>query len=162
MKINSNLFNFNFFLSGKKKVDNLEQGAKENGGATKFSDAVYSNYSKDEYIRVNNTNNTISILIPSTIDVNTNIDNEEYVIKYNSIIKNQYNSSDTVYYNTKGSWYSEDLNTVIVEDITIISINLKKVTIKDILFFKDLALQVKKDMNQEGVSIIINDALCIA
>jgi hypothetical protein len=162
MKINSNLFNFNFFLSDKKKVDSLEQGAKENGGATRFKDAIYSNYSKDEYIRVNNTNNTISILIPSTIDVNNSIDNEEYVIKYNSIIKNNYNSSDTIYYNTKGSWYSEDLDAVIVEDITIISLNLKKVTIKDILFFKNLALQVKKDMKQEGVSIIINDALCIA
>lgn len=162
MKINSNLFNFNFFLSGKKKVNSLEQGAKEYGGATKFSDAVYSNYSKDEYIRVNNSNNTISILIPSTIDVNTRIDNEEYVIKYDSIIKSHYNTSDTVYYDTKGSWYSEDLDTVVIEDITILSINLKKVTIKDILFFKNLALQVKKDMKQEGVSIIINDALCIA
>lgn len=161
MKINSNLFNFSFFLSGKKQVTDLETGAKENGGATRFSDAIYSNYSKDEYIKVNNSNNTISILIPSTIDVNNSIDNEEYVVKYNSIVKNHYNSSDTIYYKTKGSWYSEDLDAVIIEDITILSINLKRVNIKDILFFQALALQIKKDMKQEGVSIIINDALCI-
>jgi hypothetical protein len=162
MKINSNLFNFNFFLSGKKQVDSLEEGAKKYGGATRFKDAIYSNYEKDEYIKVNDINNTISILIPSTVDVNNNINNKKYVIKYNSIIKNQYNNSNTIYYKTKGSWYSEDLDTVIIEDITVITINLKKVTIKDILFFKALALQVKRDMKQEGVSIIINDALCIA
>ena len=50
---------------------------------------------------------------------------------------------------------------VVIEDITIIEIDLQKVTELDIKFFQKLALEIKKVMNQEGVSFTINNALAI-
>ena len=162
MLINSNLFSFNFFLGGRKQVNSLEQGAIDNGGATKINNKIYSNIETNEYIKVNNEGNTISILIPSTLNTDKQINNTKYVKRYNNILNKFYNSNDIIYYSTQGSWYSEDLQKVVVENITIISLNIKKVTVADISLFNLLALQVKKDMKQEGVSVLINDALCIA
>jgi len=42
-KIDSKKFNFSFFLSNKVKVNNLEEAAKQHGGATlNFDTFVYS------------------------------------------------------------------------------------------------------------------------
>ena len=65
------------------------------------------------------------------------------------------------YYKTKGSWYSEDMQKVVIEDITIITLKLDQLTETDIQIFIDLAEIIKKDMKQEGVSIAINTALAI-
>ena len=80
-KINSNLFNFSFFLSGNKQVESLQEGAKKYGGATEFEDGVYSNIEGNKYIEILPENNEISIFIPSTMDVKNKIDNDYYVKK---------------------------------------------------------------------------------
>ena len=38
--INSNLFNFSFFLSDNKKVSSLNEGAKKYGGATEYDNGT--------------------------------------------------------------------------------------------------------------------------
>lgn len=160
-KINSNLFNFSFFLSNRKKVESLETGAIENGGATQFNNGIYSNYEGDSNIRINEKNNTISLFIPSTMDVNKKTDNSsmiQYIVKQ---LKRAYNTDNIIYYDTKGSWYSDNLNQVIIENITIVSIDMKSVTESDINLFIQLANYIKREMQQEGVSISINSALCI-
>ncbi len=161
MKINSKLFNFSFFLSGRKKVEYLESGARQYGGATKFNDAIYSNIPGSEYIHINSNNNILSVFVPSTISINQKTNNSNMVQYCINYLKRHFNIENVIFYNTEGSWFSEDLNQVIIENITIISLNLAKVTEQDINILVELAQYIKKEMNQEGVSIAINDALAI-
>lgn len=160
--INSKLFNFSFFLSGNKKVKNLSDGAIDHGGATEFDDAIYSNIEGSDLIELKKSDNQISIFIPSTTDTDTITDNKKQVNKSVDYLKRFYSITDNLkYYKTKGSWYSEDLKKVIIEDITIVTLKLDILTESDIQIFTDLANIVKKDMSQEGVSIAINAALAI-
>lgn len=161
-KINSNKFKFQFFLSANKKVDNLEAGATKFGGATKFDNGIYSNIEGSNLIELKKSDNEISIFIPSTTDTDTKSDNQIYINKSINYLKRFYNIADNLkYYKTVGSWFSDDLNKVIVEDITIITLKLNTLTESDIKIFTELANIIKKDMNQEGVSIAINTALAI-
>lgn len=160
--INSNKFNFSFFLSDRKKVDSLEAGAIENGGATKFDNAIYSNIAKNEYIKLNEKNNNISIFIPSTMDINKNINNEYYIEKSINYLKRYYNITNNLkYYKTIGSWFSDSLQNVVYDNITIITLQLNELTETDINIFIELANIIKTEMKQEGVSIAINKSLAI-
>ena len=151
-----------FFLGGMEKVDNLEIGAQKNGGATLFKDGVFSNYDNGENnIIIDSNKNTISIIIPSTIDVDKEIDNKKYVEYYSNIIKNYAKFKNVFFYNSIGSWFSDDLNKVVIEKNTIITIEVNDLTIKDIMFMINLGKIVKKDMTQEAISVIINNALCL-
>lgn len=161
MKLNSKKFNFNFFLGGIKKVESLRAGALKNGGATKFENGIYSNIEKDEYININKDNNKISLFIPDTTDVDNKTDNTKYIEFCVNQLQNLYNNANLKYYNTQGSWYSEDLKKVVYDDITILTLQLDTITEKDIENFIDLANWIKIEMRQEGVSISINDALAI-
>ena len=151
-----------FFLGGIEKVDSLEIGAQKNGGATLFKDGIFSNYDNGENnITIDSKNNTISIIIPSTINVDKEIDNKKYVEYYSSIIKNYAKFKNVFFYNSIDSWFSDDLNKVIIEKNTIITIEVNDLTIKDIMFMINLGKIVKKDMTQEAISVIINNALCL-
>lgn len=161
MMLNSKKFNFNFFLGGIKKVESLKSGALENGGATKFESGIYSNIEKDEYININKDNNKISLFIPDTIDINNKTDNTKYIEFCVNQLQNLYSDVNLKYYNTQGSWYSEDLKKVVYDDITILTLQLDTITEKDIENFIDLANWIKIKMHQEGVSININGALAI-
>jgi hypothetical protein len=159
--INSNLFNFNFFLSNNTKVNSLESGAMSHGGATKYNDGIYSNIEGSDYITINESNNKISIFIPDTMDVNTQIDNEEYIQYSIEYIQNLYKTNEITSYQTQGSWYSDDMQKVVYDNITIISIDLVSLNEVDIKNFITLAEYIKLSMNQEGVSISINESLAI-
>ena len=151
-----------FFLGGIEKVDNLEIGARKNGGATLFKDGVFSNYDNGKNnIIIDSKKNTISIIIPSTIDADKEINNKKYVEYYSSIIKNYAKFKNVFFYNSCGSWFSDNLNKVIIEKNTIITIEVNYLTIKDIMFMINLGKIVKKDMSQEAISVIINNALCL-
>ena len=151
-----------FFLGGMEKVDSLEIGAQKNGGATLFKEGVFSNYDNGENnIIIDNKKNTISIIIPSTIDADKEINNKKYVEYYSNIIKNYAKFKNVFFYNSIGSWFSDDLNRVIIEKNTIITIEVNDLTIKDIMFMINLGKIVKKDMTQEAISVIINNALCL-
>ena len=162
LKINSKKFNFNFFLSGNKKVDNLENGAKKYGGATQFDSGIYSNIEGSQYIELKESDNEISIFIPSTTDTNIKVDNKYYINYSINYLERFYDIADNLkYYKTMGSWYSEDKEKVVIEDITIVTLKLEQLQETDIQIFIDLANWIKKEMNQEGVSIAINTALAI-
>ena len=162
LKINSKKFNFNFFLSGNKKVDTLEAGAKKYGGATKFDSGIYSNVEGSEFIKLKEADNEISIFIPSTTDTNIKVDNKYYINYSINYLERFYSITDNLkYYKTIGSWYSEDKKEVVIENITIVTLKLDQLTETDIQIFIDLANWTKKEMKQEGVSIAINTALAI-
>ena len=160
MLLNSKNFNqINFFLANKREVNSLEEGAKLYGGATLLNNKIYSNYEGDEYIKILEKNNSISIIIPSTLDADIEINNAEYVSKYLSILNKEYKNitvSDSV-----GSWYSDDLNKVIIEKNTIITINSNDRTAEDINSMLNLGILIRDDMRQEAVSVLVNDSLCI-
>lgn len=65
------------------------------------------------------------------------------------------------FYRTEGSWYSEDKNEVIIENITIITVTKDDMNPVDIYIFKLLADWIKKEMQQEGVTLAINSAMAI-
>jgi hypothetical protein len=158
--IDSRKFNFSFFLSGITKVKNLTEGALRFGGATKYDNGTYSNIPGDQYIHIQK-NNQISIFIPSTKNINQKVNNKKYIEYSLNYLERFYSIAQINYYNTKGSWYSEDKNEVIEEDITIMTVNKEELTEVDINIFVELANWIKKEMSQEGVSIAINSALAI-
>ena len=162
LKINSNKFNFQFFLSNNKKVESLETGAIANGGATQYDNGIYSNTEGSNFIELKKSDNEISVFIPSTTNINSITDNQVQINKSINYLERFYSITNNLkYYKTMGSWYSEDLKKVVIEDITIITLKLNTLTETDIKIFTDLAEIIKKDMHQEGVSIAINTSLAI-
>ena len=161
IKINSNKFGFNFFLSDRKKVNSLEAGAKTYGGATRYNNGIYSNIPGNDFIKVNGSHNTLSIFIPSTVNTDEKTDNSDMIQYSLDYLEKYYDNNDIISYATNGSWYSDDKQVTVIEDITIMSVDMETVTEKDIDIFKELALYIKQAMNQEGVSITINTALAI-
>lgn len=161
LKIDSKKFHFSFFLSDRKKVASLEEGAITYGGATQLDDGIYSNIEGGEYININENKNIIALFVPSTINIDQHINNKYYVDYCYNKIKSLYNDNNIRYYDTKGSWYSDDLQKVVIENITIITLELNIITEVDIINFINLAAWIKQEMQQEGVSIAINAALAI-
>ena len=162
MLINNNKFNqISFFLSGSVEVDNLRIGAIMHGGATLFNGIAYSNVEGSSYFTVNENKNVIRILVPTTVNVDQQINNKSYVDKYLSIILNNYRFKDIKTYKTTGSWYSEDLQKVVFDNSTVIEINMKKIDENIINYFLDMGLKIKSDMTQEAVSVFINKSLAI-
>ena len=160
MLLNSKNFNqINFFLANRREVNSLEEGAKLYGGATLLGNKIYSNYEGDEYIKILEKNNSISIIIPSTLDADIEINNAEYVSKYLSILNKEYKNINVC--DSVGSWYSDDLNKVIIEKNTIITINSNNLTAEDINSILNLGILIRDDMRQEAVSVVVNDSLCI-
>ena len=159
LKINVNNFKkVNFFLSSRTEVNSLE-AAKEYGGVTKFNGKFYSNYEKDDNITLKDGINELSVIVPSTLDADTHIDNREYVEKYLLLLAEKY--SDIKTEKSIGSWYSDDLNKVIIEENCIITISVKDASVEDINNLLELGVKIKNDMTQEAVSVLINDSLCL-
>lgn len=152
------IFKGSFILDSRVPVDSLEDGAKTYGGATQLGVYTYSNIDSGQPIELNEECNIYGIIVPSTINVNEVIDNEEYVQYVNrkmSIIAN------TEVYAGAGSWYSSDLNEVIVENNNIVTMITDMEPSIVLQYMRLIALNLKDMMSQEGVSIIVNDGLVI-
>lgn len=168
-KIDSKKFNFNFFLSERTKVNDLDQAARKHGGATKNidTDEIFSNIPGSEFISIKKGSmNTLSVYIPDTISVNEKINKEQHQEVVYEIVHRIYDKYKAlgvtpVYEKGLGSWYSEDLQQVVYDNIIIASVDLDDVTQADIKFFIGLAKFIKKQMRQEGVTITINTAMAI-
>jgi len=167
MKINSKKFNFSFFLSDRKPVQNLDQAAREYGGATLNLDTgeQYSNIPGDEFIRLKTGRelNTLSVFIPDTYAISEAADKELIRNVTSTVVQRIYKKYDFIAFPEKGlgSWWSEDKQDVVYDNIQIINIHLENVSEADIRFLVDLGLYVKKEMKQESVAIGINDALAL-
>ena len=156
-------FGFNYFLGGFAIVENLIDGALKHGGATMLNDRIISNIEADDFIHVME-NNSISVYVPSTTAVDNVVDNAVYVEKVVQAIKEEYklDSLDSLeFYNTKGSWYSDDMQKVVIEDITVVTFYSPVLEKSDVEFFISIAELLKREMSQEGVSLSFNNALAI-
>jgi uncharacterized membrane-anchored protein YjiN (DUF445 family) len=166
-RINSKVFGFSFFLSSRAKVDSLEQAAREHGGATKnyMTGELYSNIVGSDFIEVKTGRdlNTISLFIPDTISINQQASKEEVKRVISHVVQKIYRKYEEVptIENGLGSWFSDELQEVVFDNLIITSVHIEDLTEDDINFFIQLAKYIKKEMKQEAVSININSALAL-
>ena len=164
-KLSSKQFNLQFFLSDRIKVDNLEESATKYGGATKNNKTgeTYSNIENSEYISIKKSKNEISIFIPDTVNINNQAD--EKLIS--NVLKNVTNKLFTKYGDIKdineglGSWYSDEKNQIVYDNLIIVTIEIDNIKYTDIRYFLKLAEYVKQKMNQEAVTITVNESLLL-
>ena len=145
-----------FYLANRVEVESLEAGAIEYGGATLINGKIYSNIEESEELNLN-MKNTVGILVPSTIDVNTTVDNKKYVEDVENTIKDFGKTISK--FDSKGSWYS-DTEGVVVEENTIVTFESNGNPF-DLQLLKYLAEKLKSDMKQEAITIILNDGIAI-
>ena len=158
MKYNvKNLFGENvFYLANRVEVESLEAGAIKYGGATALNGKIYSNIEESEELNLN-MKNTVGILVPSTIDVNTIVDNKKYVENVENTLKDFGKAISK--FDSRGSWYS-DTEGVVVEENTIVTFESNGNPF-DLQLLKYLAEKLKTDMKQEAITIILNDGIAI-
>ena len=158
MKYNvKNLFGENvFYLANRVEVESLEAGAIKYGGATALNGKIYSNIEESEELNLN-MKNTVGILVPTTIEVNTTIDNKKYVEDVENTIKDFGKAISK--FDSRGSWYS-DTEGVVVEENTIVTFESNGNPF-DLQLLKYLAEKLKSDMKQEAITIILNDGIAI-
>jgi rhodanese-related sulfurtransferase len=145
-------------LNTNVKVSSLECGALAHGGATQVGNYIFSNVDTGEPIKIGNIN-SFGIIIPSTIDIDQHIDPREYIDKYKNILSLCFSGIQEI--PAKGSWYSDELDRVVVEDNTILAwtTDIDPDTVMNNLLA--LAGRIKEDMTQEAVSIMVNEGLVI-
>lgn len=167
MKIDSKKFNFKFFLSDKVKITNLDDAAKQYGGATKNTDTgeMFSNVPGSEFIKLKQKEvNTFSVYIPDTMSIDKQISkdmHQEMLYEIVHRIYKKYGAITPAFERGLGSWYSEELEKVVYDNIIIATVELEYVTQADIKFFISLARFIKKQMKQEAVTIGINTAIAM-
>ena len=143
-----------FYLANRIQVESLEDGAVQYGGATLIDGKIYSNINESEELNLN-MKNIVGILVPSTIEVNTKIDNKKYVEEVENTIKDFGKTINK--FDSKGSWYS-DTEGVVVEENTIVTFESNGNPF-DMQLLKYLAKKLKYDMKQEAITIILNDGI---
>ena len=145
-----------FYLANRVEVESLEAGAVAFGGATLINGKIYSNIEESEELNLN-MKNTVGILVPSTIDVNTTVDNKKYVEDVENTIKDFGKTISK--FDSRGSWYS-DTEGVVVEENTIVTFESNGNPF-DLQLLRYLAEKLKSDMKQEAITIILNDGIAI-
>ena len=145
-----------FYLANRVEVESLEAGAIKYGGATALNGKIYSNIEESEELKLN-MKNTVGILVPSTVEVNTTVDNKKYVEEVENTIKDF--GKNISKFDSQGSWYS-DVEGVVVEENTIVTFESNGNPF-DLQLLKYLAEKLKSDMKQEAITIILNDGIAI-
>lgn len=149
-----------FFLSDRVEVNSLEEGAKKFGGSTKFENGVcVSGIQKDNELIVNSKVDTItSLFIPSTLNVNKQINNSTYVNRYKEIMSKIF-KGEIVITEAQGSWVDNN-GEVVIEKQTILSVYEPLGVTKYNKLIR-LAKRVKREMLQEGVTVTVDNSFLI-
>ncbi len=141
-----------YYLNSKKQINKNEI----NSGATMFDGQWFTNFNESNVINIEK-NNKISIYVPSTIDIDKTNENIKEVIRD---VKREIKENTEEYY-TQGAWRTHD-NKIVYENICILTINTNENNFeKKINEFIKIANNLKKELNQEAVSIGVNDGLLI-
>ena len=151
------IFGGNYNLEKRKIVESLEIGAKLYGGATKIDNLIFSNYQEGIDFDIKPENNTVGVIIPGTMDVDNPIDNSKFVEEITNLLTKLGKKVENT--RIQGAWISEK-GECIVENNNLLSFSSDLCT-EDVELLQKIAQYVKKAMNQEGVSIIINQSLSI-
>lgn len=101
----------------------------------------------------------VCIYIPSTIDVDKTIDNSLYVKNIQIELVSLFGGATTIN-NCVGSWYSNDLNKAVNENVTMVySFTDLKTLENNVKKVWDIAYKLCKLMRQECISLEINGKL---
>ena len=103
-------------------------------------------------------NNRVAIYVPSTIDVDVTIDNSKYVADITKQFCLMFGGATSQ--NVVGSWYSEELNKVVTENVTIVYSNCSDEQLENnISEVENIAKKLCEDMRQECISLEVNNVL---
>lgn len=94
------------------------------------------------------------IFVPSTINVNQAIDNSDMVNLVKTELSKRFGGTSTYDY-VEGSWYSDDLASLVEEGVKIVHSWASKLSEDDISFVISLAKFVKVEMSQESVLFVL-------
>ncbi len=151
----SKIFEGCFNLSEKRIVNTLEEGARMYGGATKIGNTIYSNCTESNEFEIKDYNNTVGIIVPGTLDVDTKIDNSKFVNQVLEMLGNRLVQNVEI----QGAWTMENGN-VVIEDNNLLTFTTNNL-MQDLELLKDIAKWLKVAMNQEAISIVVDDSLAI-
>ena len=107
-----------FCLSERKFVESLEKGAREFGGATKIDNEIFSNFNENPEFDIFEENdaifttNLVGLIVPGTVDVDSQIDNTEFVEYVINRLENV-GKTDILNYDVEGAWIMENGDCVI-------------------------------------------------
>lgn len=141
--LSASMFNFQYFVSGLKQKVNTLMKTKNITCEDILADC--------DYIREYNEN-IISVYIPSNIN-NVEIDNTRFVNRVYGILRKRY-TTDLI------SCY-KDTDKSTSNDITVVSVRLKKINENDIKHFVNIGNYLKDAMQQKAITITINDCLAL-
>lgn len=145
-----------FMLAEKSVVESLELGAKEFGGATKIGDLIFSNHTENSEFNIyEGMKNTIGIIVPGTIDVDSKIDNFKFKNRVLEILENRLVEDCPV----EGAWIMEN-GQCVIENNNLLTFK-SDCNPADLELLKKIADYLKVAMSQEAISIVINDSLII-
>lgn len=100
----------------------------------------------------------VAIYVPSTVNVNQTIDNSQFVSKVAIELSKLFGGATQT--QAIGSWFSQDLNKLVTENVTIVYSNCTKSDLeKHLLKVVNIASQLCSDMTQECISLEINNVL---
>lgn len=156
-KLNMNkLFAGCFMLAEKSVVESLESGAKEFGGATKIGDLIFSNHTENSEFNIyEGMKNTIGVIVPGTIDVDSKIDNFKFKNRVLEMLENRLVEDCPV----EGAWIMEN-GQCVIENNNLLTFK-SDCNPADLELLKKIADYLKVAMSQEAISIVINDSLII-
>lgn len=135
------------FLTKRTRVESLEAGAKEYGGATRLEDGTVYSYTKTALEIPVRILNDITIYIPAEV-----VGAEEWAINY--ILNNKNFIGVQIPKQVKGSWYSKEQNSVIVEDITLLRFFISCDYLTEVITFAE---ELKEEAKQEAISFEVNN-----
>lgn len=145
-----------FMLAEKSVVESLESGAKEFGGATKIGDLIFSNHTENSEFNIyEGMKNTIGIIVPGTIDVDSKIDNFKFKNRVLEMLENRLVEDCPV----EGAWIMEN-GQCVIENNNLLTFKSDCNPV-DLELLKKIADYLKVAMSQEAISIVINDSLII-
>lgn len=100
----------------------------------------------------------VAIYVPSTVNVNQSIDNSQFVSKVAVELSKLFGGATQT--KAVGSWFSQELNKLVTENVTIVYSNCTKSDLeKHLLQVVNIASQLCSDMTQECISLEINNVL---
>ena len=156
MKLNvTRIFEGCFNLSEKRIVNSLEEGARLYGGATKIGEVIYSNYNESNEFEIKEYDNTVGVIVPGTLDVDTKIDNFKFVNQVLEMLGNRLVQNVEI----QGAWTMEN-GDVVIENNNMLLFDSTNI-VEDLELLKGIAEYLKVAMSQEAISIIVNDSLAI-